>query len=184
MTLHINRAVLVQFRIGLQKCIAVLALLIMEIINQLERCLGIIRMQCSFRYWKRFLQTKYCLNNLRPISNLIYLFNLVDKVIASRLHSLQFHVHADDCQLYTTLEASDTNLTALNNEILIDYIRAWHTHKMLKLSNWNVGNQLKIASICTYGPKYDGNVLHNFLRVCSQSGSYCALQLHHIPYEP
>ena len=40
---------------------------------------------------------------------------------------MQFPMDADDCQLYTTIEASDTNKTALNREILIDYIRGWYS---------------------------------------------------------
>ena len=45
---------------------------------------------------------------------------------------MQFHMYADDCQLYTTFEASDINQTALNMEILIDDIRGWYSENMLK----------------------------------------------------
>ena len=38
---------------------------------------------------------------------------------------MQFHMYADDCQLYTTFEASGINQRALNMEMLIDYICGW-----------------------------------------------------------
>ena len=48
---------------------------------------------------------------------------------------MQFHMYADDYQLYTTFEASDTNQTALNMEILIDDIRGWYLDNMLNLND-------------------------------------------------
>ena len=48
---------------------------------------------------------------------------------------MQFQMYADDCQLYTTFEASDINQTALNREILIDDIRGWYSNNMLKLND-------------------------------------------------
>ena len=48
---------------------------------------------------------------------------------------MQFHIYADDCQLYTTFETSDINQTALNMEILTDDIRGWYSDNMLKLNN-------------------------------------------------
>ena len=50
-------------------------------------------------------------------------------------HGMQFHMYADDCQLYTTFEASDINQTALNMEILIDDIRGCYSENMLKLND-------------------------------------------------
>ena len=44
-------------------------------------------------------------------------------------------MYADDCQLYTTFEASDIYQTALNMEILIDDIRGWYSDNMLKLND-------------------------------------------------
>ena len=51
---------------------------------------------------------------------------------------MQFYVYADDCQLYTTFDASDINQIALNMEILIDDIRGWYSDNSitLKLKWW------------------------------------------------
>ena len=43
-------------------------------------------------------------------------------------------MYADDCQLYTTLEASGINET-LNMELLIDDIRARYSYYILKLND-------------------------------------------------
>ena len=48
----------------------------------------------------------------------------LDDIIKRR--GMQFHMHADDCQLYTTFEMSNTNQTALDMEILIDDIHGWY----------------------------------------------------------
>ena len=45
---------------------------------------------------------------------------------------VRFHMYADDCQLYTTFEASDINQTALNMDILINDIHHWYSDNMLK----------------------------------------------------
>ena len=45
---------------------------------------------------------------------------------------MQFHMYADDCQSYTTFEASEINQTTLNMEIFIDDIRGWYSDNMLK----------------------------------------------------
>ena len=66
---------------------------------------------------------------LGPILFTIYMLPLGDII---KRHGMQFHMYADDCQLYTTFEASDINQTALNMEILIDDIRGWYSENMLK----------------------------------------------------
>ena len=48
---------------------------------------------------------------------------------------MQLHVHADDCQLYTSFEAPDFNQTTLNMEILIDDIRGWYSANILKFND-------------------------------------------------
>ena len=53
---------------------------------------------------------------LGPILFTIYMLPLGDIV---KRHGMQFHMYADDCQLYTTFEASDINQTALNMKILM-----------------------------------------------------------------
>ena len=60
-------------------------------------------------------------------------------------HGLQFYVYADDCQLYTTFEASDINQAALNMEILIDDIRGWYPDNLLKL-NYSKNEMMVISS--------------------------------------
>ena len=69
---------------------------------------------------------------LGPILFTIYMLPLGDII---KRHETQFHMYADDCQLYTTFEASDINQTALNMEILIDDIRGWYSENMLKLND-------------------------------------------------
>ena len=69
---------------------------------------------------------------LGPILFTIYMLPLGDII---KRHGMQFHMYADDCQLYTTFEASDINQTALNMEILIDDIRGWYSENMLKLND-------------------------------------------------
>ena len=48
---------------------------------------------------------------------------------------MQFHMYADDCQLYTTFEASDIDQTASNKENLIDDIHGWYSDNILKLND-------------------------------------------------
>ena len=69
---------------------------------------------------------------LGPILFTIYMLPLGDII---KRHGMQSHMYADDCQLYTTFEASDINQTALNMVILIDDIRGWYSDNMLKLND-------------------------------------------------
>ena len=63
-----------------KKCIDVLApLLICH--YQLERCLMIIKMQCSFHHWKRFLYTKKCLT----ISGLFQIWSIFQSLLKKSL---------------------------------------------------------------------------------------------------
>ena len=67
---------------------------------------------------------------------------------------MQFHMYADDCQLYTTFETSDIE-TALNMELLIDDIRGWYSDDMQKLNDYKTEMMVissKISPICISEP--------------------------------
>ena len=67
-----------------------------------------------------------------PIIFTIYMLPLGDII---KRREMQFHMYADDCQLYTTFEASEINPTSLDMEILIDNIHCWYSDNMLKPSD-------------------------------------------------
>ena len=78
----------------------------------------IIKMQCSFL--KKISLDQEIFNNFRPISNLVYISKLIEKVIASRLHS-----HMTNNNLYEELQSSyrkfhstETALTCVHDDIL------------------------------------------------------------------
>ena len=66
---------------------------------------------------------------LGPILFTTYLLRLGDII---RKHGLKFHMHADDCQLYTSFSMS-TNEAVSSMQMAID--RAWYAANMLKLND-------------------------------------------------
>ena len=82
---------------------------------------------------------------LGPIPFTIYMLPLGD---ITKKHGMQFHMYADDRQLYTNFEASDFNQTALDMEILIDDIRGWYSDNMLKLNDSNTEMMVISSKFC------------------------------------
>ena len=106
-----------------KKCIDVLAPLIMEIVN-LSLSTG--KMPDDYKnavlipLLKKISLDQEIFNNFRPISNLVYISKLIEKVIASRLHS-----HMTNNNLYEELQSSyrkfhstETALTCVHDDIL------------------------------------------------------------------
>ena len=69
---------------------------------------------------------------LGPILFTIYMLPLGEMI---RSHGGQFHMHADDCQLYITCDSPDLNYSISKMESLISDIRVWFSRNMLKLND-------------------------------------------------
>ena len=51
-----------------------------------------------------------------------------------RSHGVQFHIYADDCQLYITCDGHDLNGSKSKMESLISGIHVWYSRNRLKLN--------------------------------------------------
>ena len=69
---------------------------------------------------------------LGPILFTIYMLPLGDLI---KRYGIQFHMYADDCQLYTICNSPDLDQSAESMECLINDIRQWYSQNMLKLND-------------------------------------------------
>ena len=97
---------------------------------------------------------------LGPIRFTIYLLSLGD---IFRKHGLKFHMHADDCQLYTSFSMS-THEAVSSMQMAIDDIRAWYAENMSKLND-DKTEMLVIGSITVLSQNFliwmwDPRLLH------------------------
>ena len=70
---------------------------------------------------------------LGPILFTIYMLPLGE---IRRSHGVQYHMCADDCQLYITCDSPDLNNSISKMESLISDIRVWYSRNMLKLKDF------------------------------------------------